>query len=288
MTSSDQVIASYAKAPTYTIAAAGITLTYRELGPIGGVPVVFLVHLAATLDNWDPRVLDAVAAGHHVIAVDNRGVGASTGSVPGTVEAMADDIYAFIIALGHRSVDVVGFSLGGFVTQVLVERHPELVRRLVLAGTGPRGGRGIATVPTVTFYDITRAAIAREDPKQFLFFHRTPAGKQAGKAFIGRLAERTSDRDAPMSVPGFLTQLLAIVRWGVGTPSDLSKITAPTLIANGDRDRMVPSALSSDLHRRIAGSELVIYPDSGHGGIFEHHEAFAATLVEFLDRADAT
>lgn len=286
MTSNEPVITSYTEAPTRTVAAAGITFTYRELGPAGGVPVVFLVHLAATLDNWDPRVIDAVAAGHHVIVVDNRGVGASTGSVPATVEAMADDAYAFITALGHRTVDVVGFSLGGFVAQILVERHPDLVRRLVLTGTGPRGGKGIANVPAITFYDIARAAIAREDPKQFLFFNRNPEGKRAGKAFIDRISERTGDRDAPMSVPGFLTQLVAIVRWGLGTPQDLSKITQPTLIANGDHDRMVPSVLSSDMHRRIPGSELHIYPDSGHGGVFQHHEAFAPALVEFLDHAD--
>ncbi|WP_460959651.1 alpha/beta fold hydrolase [Parasphingorhabdus pacifica] len=288
MNSNDQVVTSYAKAPTRTVAAGGITFAYRELGPSGGVPVVFLVHLAATLDNWDPRVIDAVAAGHHVIAVDNRGVGASTGSVPDTVEAMADDAYAFIAALGYVTVDVVGFSLGGFVAQILVERHPDLVRRLVLAGTGPRGGRGIVNVPVVTFSGITRAAIARRDPKEFLFFNRNPEGKRAGAAFIQRLEERTADLDAPMTVSGFLTQLVAIVRWGIGTPSDLSKITQPTLIANGDNDRTVPSALSYEMHRRIPGSELVIYRDAGHGGVFQHHEAFAPALVEFLDRAETS
>ncbi|GLZ53480.1 alpha/beta hydrolase [Actinomycetospora sp. NBRC 106378] len=287
MNASNQVVVTrYALAPTRTVAAAGITFTYRELGPTGGVPVVFLVHLAATLDNWDPRIVDAVAAGHHVIAVDNRGVGASTGSVPGTVEAMADDTYAFVTALGHELVDVVGFSLGGFVAQVLVERHPDLVRRLVLAGTGPRGGSGIAKVPAVTFYDIVRAGLARVDPKAFLFFGRDPEGKRAATAFLERLEERTSDRDAPMAVTGFLAQLVAITRWGLGTPSDLSKVHQPTLIANGDHDRMVPSALSRDLHHRIPGSELVVFPDSGHGGVFQHHEAFAPALVEFLDRPE--
>lgn len=288
MKSSDQGISSYATAPTRTVSAAGITFAYRELGPTGGVPVVFLVHLAATLDNWDPRIVDAVAAGQHVIAVDNRGVGASTGAVPDTVEAMADDAFAFISALEYTTVDVVGFSLGGFVAQVLAERHPGLVRRLVLAGTGPRGGSGIAKVPAVTFYDVTRAGLARVDPKAFLFFNRNLAGKRAATAFLERLAERTDDRDAPMSVPGFLSQLVAITRWGLGTPSDLSKITQPTLIANGDNDRMVPSALSYDMHSRLPGSELLIYPDSGHGGIFQNHEAFAPALVEFLDRAESS
>ena len=278
---------SFADAPTRTVAAAGISFAYRELGPTGGTPVVLLHHLTAVLDDWDPRVVDALAAGHHVIAVDNRGVGASTGSVPGTVEAMADDVVAFLRALGHGIVDVVGFSLGGFVAQVLVERHPDLVRRLVLAGTGPRGGKGIANVPAVTFSDIARAALARTDPRAFLFFPRDRAGTGAAAAFLARLDERTADRDTPISYRAFLTQLVAITRWGLATPADLSRISARTLIANGDHDRMVPSVLSDDLHRRIPRSELVLYPDSGHGGIFQHHEAFAPALVEFLDRPEA-
>jgi pimeloyl-ACP methyl ester carboxylesterase len=115
-----------------------------------------------------------------------------------------------------------------------------------------------------------------------LFFNRNAAGRRAAKAFIERLQERTVDRDQAMSVWGFQTQLNAIVRFGQSAPSDLSVITQPTLIANGDNDRMVPSVLSEDLHRRIKGSELVIYPDSGHGGIFQYHEKFAPVVVEFL------
>ncbi len=285
MTSDDQPITtSYADAPTRTVTAGGVTFAYRELGPKGGVPVVLFVHLAATLDNWDPRVVDAVAQGHHVIAFDNRGVGASTGTVPGTVEAMADDAFTFLAALDLTRIDVLSFSLGGFVAQVLAERHPDLGRKLILTGTGPRGGKGIAKVPAVTLLDITRAAVTRSDPKQFLFFNRNPAGKRAGREFIGRLGERTVDRDDPISVPAFLNQLKAITRWGLASPADLSKITHPTLIANGDHDRMVPSALSRDLHHRIPGSELIIYPDSGHGGVFQYHDEFARAAVAFLDR----
>jgi pimeloyl-ACP methyl ester carboxylesterase len=283
-TADDPIVTSYSQAPTRTITTGGVTYAYRELGPKTGIPVVFFVHLAATLDNWDPRVVDAVAQGHHVIAFDNRGVGASTGTVPNTVEAMADDAYAFVTALDLKKIDILSFSLGGFIAQVLAERHPDLIHKLILTGTGPRGGKGIANVPAVTFFDITRAAIARADPKEFLFFNRNAAGKRAGRAFIERLEERTVDRDDPISVPAFLTQLKAITRWGLATPADLSKITQPTLIANGDHDRMVPSVLSHDLHHRIPGSELIIYPDSGHGGVFQYHEEFARAAVEFLDR----
>ena len=278
----EPVITSYAHAPSRTLTAGGVTYAYRELGPKGGIPVVFFVHLAATLDNWDPRIVDPIAAGRHVITFDNRGVGASTGSVPGSVEEMADDAYTFIKALGFDKIDIFSFSLGGFIAQDLVVKHPELVRKLVLTGTGPRGGKDIDKVVGVTYWDILRATLTRQDPKEFLFFNRNAAGKPAARAFVQRLQERTVDRDADIKVRAFQTQLKAIQKFGRSAPADLSKLTQPTLIANGDNDRMVPSILSEDLHRRIKGSELIIYPDSGHGGIFQFHQKFAPIAVEFL------
>ncbi|MGY4773468.1 alpha/beta fold hydrolase [Kribbella sp. CWNU-51] len=281
-TSNEPVITSYAQAPARTITAGGVTYAYRELGPKGGIPVVFFVHLAATLDNWDPRIVDPIAAGRHVITFDNRGVGASTGSVPGSVEEMADDAYTFIKALGFDKIDIFSFSLGGMIAQDLVVKHPELVRKLVLTGTGPRGGKDIDKVVGVTYWDILRATLTRQDPKEFLFFNRNATGKPAARAFVQRLQERTVDRDADIKVRAFQTQLKAIQKFGRSAPADLSKLTQPTLIANGDNDRMVPSVLSEDMHRRIKGSELVIYPDSGHGGIFQFHQKFAPIAVEFL------
>ncbi|WP_448004497.1 alpha/beta fold hydrolase [Agromyces bauzanensis] len=283
-TSHEPVITSYAKAPARSIAAGGVTYAYRELGPKAGIPVVFFVHLAATLDNWDPRIVDPIAKNRHVITFDNRGVGASTGAVPDSIEAMADDAYTFITALGFDKIDVFSFSLGGMIAQALVVKHPELVRKLVLTGTGPAGGKDIDKVAGTTYYDILRASLTRSDPKEFLFFNRNATGKPAAKAFVKRLQERTVDRDAPITAKAFQTQLKAIKKWGRSAPADLSKLTQPTLIANGDNDRMVPSVLSEDLHRRISGSELIIYPDSGHGGIFQFHDEFAPVAVEFLAR----
>ena len=281
-TDNGPVITSYAKARTRTVTAGDVTYAYRELGPKGGIPVVFFVHLAANLDNWDPRIADAIAKDHHVIAFDNRGVGASTGKVPDSIEAMADDAVTFIKALGFDRIDIFAFSLGGMIAQALVLEHPELVRRLVLTGTGPAGGKDIDKVAGTTYYDLMRATLTRSDPKEFLFFNRNTTGKRAAAAFVKRLEERTEDRDTSVSVKAFRTQLKAIKRWGRSTPVDLSAISAPTLIANGDHDRMVPAILSEDLHRRIPGSELIIYPDSGHGGIFQFHDKFAPSAVEFL------
>ncbi|MEQ1770724.1 MAG: alpha/beta hydrolase [Devosia sp.] len=274
----------YADATTRTITAGGVTFAYRELGPRGGVPVVFFVHLAANMDNWDPRIVDPIAKGHHVVTFDNRGLGASSGRVPGTVEAMAEDAAIFIKALGFDQVDVFAFSLGGMVAQALVAKYPRLVRKLILTGTGPAGGKDIDKVRLVTYLDILRGIATRSDPKEFLFFNRNATGMPAARAFVDRLKERTVDRDVAVKLSALQTQLQAIERWGRSAPADLSKVTQPTLIANGDNDRMVPSVLSTDMHRRIQGSELIIYPDSGHGGIFQFHETFAPAAVAFLDR----
>src|SRR6266542_5231974 len=185
------VITAYKDAPARTVDAGGVTYAYRELGLKGGIPVVFFVHLAATLDNWDPRIIDPIAAEHHVIAFDNRGVGASTGHVPDSVEAMADDAYTFIKALGFDEIDVFSFSLGGMIAQALVVKHPDLVRKLVLTGTGPAGGKDIDKVAGTTYLDILRAALTRSDAKEFLFFNRNATGKPAARAFVKRLEERT-------------------------------------------------------------------------------------------------
>lgn len=282
--SNETFVTSYREASAGTIIAGNVTYAYRELGPNGGVPVVFFVHLAANLDNWDPRIIDPIAKGHHVITFDNRGVGASSGQVPDTVEAMAEDAATFIKALGFDKVDIFSFSLGGMVAQALVAKYPGLVRRLILTGTGPAGGKDIDKVAGITYLDILRATLTRSDPKEFLFFNRNASGKPAARAFVNRLKERTVNRDVPVTIKTLQTQLKAIKKWGRSAPADLSKVTQPTLIANGDNDRMVPSVLSTDLHRRIKGSELIIYPDSGHGGIFQFHDKFASVAVQFLDR----
>lgn len=275
-------VTSYAAAPAKSITVAGVRYAYRELGPAEEIPVVFFVHLAATLDNWDPRIIDPIAQHRRVITFDQRGVGASSGTVPRTLEQAADDAYAFIRALGYDKVDIFSFSMGGMIAQDLIVKHPELVRRLVLTGTGPRGGKDMDKVVGVTYWDIFRSVIARSDPKEFLFFNRNAVGKKAAKAFVARLGERTVDRDQPIKNSAFQRQLMAIKKYGRSAPSDLSKLTQPTLIANGDNDRMVPSVLSEDLHRRIPNSELIIYPDAGHGGIFQYHDQFARRAVEFL------
>lgn len=275
---------SYKNAPTRTVTAGGVTFAYRELGPRSGVPVVFLTHLAAVLDNWDPRVVDGIAAKRRVVTFDNRGVGASSGSTPRTIEAMAKDAVTFIRALGFDHVDLHGFSMGGMIAQVIAQTDPDLVRRLILTGTGPAGGEGIKNVTRLSHLDTVRGLFTLQDPKQFLFFTRTAGGRRAGKEFLGRLKERTQDRDKAISPISYSNQLKAIHRWGLERPQDLSVIHQPVLVANGESDRMVPSQNSTDLARRVPNGELVLYPDAGHGGIFQFHRQFVETALEFLER----
>jgi pimeloyl-ACP methyl ester carboxylesterase len=269
-------------APTQTVTAGGVQFAYRQLGPSRGVPVVFLTHLGAVLDNWDPRVVDGIAAKHRVITFDNRGVGASSGSTPTSIEEMASDAVTFIRALGLDQVDLLGFSLGGMIAQVIAQQQPQLVRKMIIAGTGPAGGEGIDKVTRITYLDITRGLLTRQDPKQFLFFTRTPNGRRAGKEFLARLEERTDHRDKAISVRSFRAQLKAIHRWGEQQPADLAGIYQPVLVMNGESDRMVPSKNTVELDRRLPNSQLVVYPDAGHGGVFQFHEDFVKRALEFL------
>lgn len=269
-------------AQTKSIDVAGTTFRYRELGPTGGVPVVFLHHFSAVLDDWDPRVIDGIAADHHVVAFDNRGIGSTGGDVPNDLEAMGKDAIAFISALGYDQVDIFGFSLGGAVAQMVVLQRPDLVRRMVLAGTGPRGGGGIWKMPFIVGGAYARAFALRKDPRHFLFFPRDAEGKRAANDYFDRLAERVEGRDTPISGQARRAQLRAITGGGLHTPDHLASITVPVLVANGDNDVMVPSSHSEDLARQLPNAKLVIYPNSGHGAVFQHHEEFVPEVLAFL------
>ena len=278
------VITSYQDAATQSVDVNGTTFAYRELGPPTGTPIILLNHLAAVLDNWDPRVVDGIAAKHRVITFDNRGVGASSGKTPNSVEAMARDAVAFIKALGLAQVDLLGFSMGGFVAQVIAQQEPQLVRKVILAGTGPAGGRGIDNVTALTIVDMAKGALTLRDAKYYLFFTKTANGRSQARQFLKRLKERTNDRDKAITLSSFRAHLEAIHAWGLQEPEDLSRIQQPVFVANGDQDRMVPSSNSGDLARRLPNAELAIYPDAGHGGIFQYHQQFVPAALEFLAR----
>ena len=269
--------------PTQFISADGINFAYREYGQDnGGTPVIFLNHLAAVLDNWDPRIIDGIAAKHHIVVFDNRGVGASTGKPAKSIEQMADDAITFIQAKGFKKVDLFGFSMGGMISQEIVLKQPNLIRKMILSGTGPAGGTGISTVGRVSNWDLVRGMATRQDPKVYLFFTRTDNGKAAAIAFVQRINERTENRDKEITISAYRAQLKALKKWGNKKPADLSIIQQPVLVANGDHDRMVPTVNTYDLAKRLPNSSLIIYPDAGHGGIFQFHQDFVKQSLTFL------
>lgn len=278
----DNRMTDWKTAPTQHIQAIGTRFAYRRLGPDAGVPVVLLNHWAANLDNFDPRLVEGLAADRPVYALDYRGIGMSGGKAPLTVNQMSDDMIAVIRALGLSSIDLIGFSLGGFVSQQILFDAPDLVRRAILAGTGPAGSPGIVQVGPVSWPLIFKGLFTFRDPKIFLFFTSSVNGRRAANAFVARLKERKNNRDKAVGLAPMLRQLRAIKAWGLQSSQPLETIRQPVLVANGDQDIMVPSENSTAMAQRIPGARLVLYPDAGHGGIFQYHDAFLMEAKTFL------
>lgn len=276
---------TYATVPTQFVEAAGIQFAYRSYGKQGDdIPVVYFNHLTANLDNCDPRIMDAIAAQRHIISFDYRGVGATTGKQGTSIADMAKDGIAFIHALGYKQVDIIAFSMGGFITQEILLVEPQLVRKAILAGTGPRGGQGVSDVVGLTYKDIFKGLITFRDPKFYLFFTQNSVGKDAARDFLKRLKERKENRDKKVKLSVLKAQLKAIETWGHEQPADLSVFKLPVFIANGDADRMVPTVNSYDMAKRFPNAQIKIYPNSGHGGIFQYHEEFIPQAINFLTK----
>lgn len=273
------------EAVTRTVDVGGTPFAYREVGATTGTPLVLLHHFTAMLDDWDPAVVDGLAAARRVVLVDLRGVGASGGSTPDSVEAMAADAIAFIEALGLTTVDLLGFSLGGMVAQEIVQRRPDLVRRVVLAGTSPAGDAGPADTFTILQNAIQIATAEGKHPKHFLFFSPTAASQAAADAFLGRLDERTLDHDTAVTNETIGAQVTALAKWEQSSSSaGLAGVLQPVLVVNGDDDTMIPTISSFNLADQLPNSELSVYPDSGHGALFQHHELFVGQVLDFLHK----
>ena len=271
------------EAVTKTLEVGGTPFAYREVGPTTGVPVVFLHHFTAVLDDWDPAVVDGIAAERRVILVDLRGVGGSGGTTPDSIEAMAGDAIAFLEALGLSTVDLLGYSLGGMVAQVIVQQRPDLVRRVILAGTAPAGDQGPAATGAILQAALDKAGPLGKHPKHFLFFSPTATSQAAADAFLARLNERTQDRDPSVSDETIGAQITALAKWEQGSsPAGLTNVDKAVLVVNGDDDTMLPTRNSFHLAELLPDAQLSIYPDSGHGGIFQHHDLFVTQALDFL------
>ena len=269
-------------APTRSIDINGITYAYRRLGVEQGVPLLFLQHFTGTMDYWDPAIVDGFARAHPVILFDNTGVSRTTGKTPDNVGQMAQDAVVFARGLGLQEVDLLGFSLGGFIAQMIAAEHAQLVRRIILAGTGPQGGEGIANLPHV----LSQAQTQRtQHPLLYLFFAQTESSQAAGRAFLQRMAARAQDRDPESSEQTIAAQVRAIVRWG-SQPSDgfarLGRIEHPVLIVNGKDDMIVPTINSFVMFEHLPNARLVLYPDSGHGGLYQFSDSFVSDGLRFL------
>ena len=273
-------------APTQFLQGRLGTYAYRRLG--GGIkrPLICLQHFTGTLDNWDPAVTDPLASNREVILFDSAGVGRSTGQVPTTVAGMATYALDFLDALCLASCDVLGFSLGGMVAQQMALERPSIVHRMILVGTAPRGGDDIMHLekpnlarhlgdPTLKGYAVL----------QKIFFAESPSSQAAGGAFIERLAQRKEDLDTPSGPNVAAAQIAAFREWeqpSVREFADLNGVQQPTLVVNGIHDEMIPVSNSYRLIESLPNAVLLVYPDSGHGSLFQFYESFTRQASAFL------
>ena len=274
-------------APTQFVEANGTRFAYRRFGNPGGTPIVLLQHFMGNLDNYDPANTDALAMEREVILTDNAGVGLSTGKAPETVAGMGRDAASLIDALGLEQVDLFGFSMGGFVAQQIAFDRPELVRRLMLVGTGPRGGDGMDQLAP----DVVPLFTTPLEPQDLMwlpiFFSPSEASQAAGRRFLERIRARTEDRDAPVSEATVAAHSAAAREWGApaaGSFDYLKGITHPALVVNGSNDIVVPTINSYILQQNLPNTELVLFPDSNHGSHFQFTELFNRYVTDFVDR----
>jgi pimeloyl-ACP methyl ester carboxylesterase len=270
-------------AQTRLVEADGVDLACRRFGRPTGPPLVLLQHFRGNLDNWDPALTDALAAEREVILVDYPGVGSSTGQPSSTIAKTARQMIAFIAALGLDRIDLLGFSIGGFVAQEIALVRPTLIRRLVLAATGPKGAPGMHGWRD----DIAAAARGESKPENLLYimFAHTETSQAKGVEFLGRFMQRQEDRDAPTSDAVRDAQYDAIVEWGIPDHSALQRLTgidSPTLIIQGDDDLMIPTKLSHLMAGLIPDARIRIYPDAAHGFLFQYPDEVTADVNAFL------
>ncbi|PRA97632.1 alpha/beta hydrolase [Chryseobacterium sp. MYb7] len=275
---------SHQTAKTQFITVKGNTIAYRVLGKEDGIPLVLFPGLGGSMDDWDPAVTDGLAEKYKVIIFDNKGVASSKGTTPNTVQAMADDAVDFIKALNLSKVNIMGFSMGGFIAQRIVLTNPALINKVILTGTGPQGAIGLSNLPTIV------AGTAGLSPEaSFLKFGFTESAQSVaeGKASYARVQLRTTDRDLPLSDVASNSQFTAVLSWAqpnADALTEIHKIKNPVLIVHGENDLPVSVQNAKNMAQNLDDAELVIFPDSGHASFYQYHNAFVGKAIEFLGK----
>jgi pimeloyl-ACP methyl ester carboxylesterase len=247
------------------------------------------MHFTGTMDHWDPAVTDGFAKDREVILFNNAGISSSSGEVPASIDEMAANAAAFIKALGLTQADVLGFSLGGLVAQELTLAEPKLVRRLVLVGTGPRSGEGMASL-TPEAQKIFGATY--DDPDHLwlnVFFTLSERSQAAGREYLRRFRLRTKDRDPEVSDKVAPAQIDALAKWGLRRENlydYLKALRQPTLVVNGGADVIIYSVNSFILQQHIPNAQLILYPDANHGSQYQYPELFVRHVSMFLSEQD--
>lgn len=274
-------------APTQYVEANGVRFAYRRFGKTGGLPLVFNMHFNGSMDHWDPAITDGFAQDREVILFNNAGVSSSSGEVPATIREMGANAIAFITTLGVAKVDVLGFSVGGFIAQEIALQAPDLARRLILLSTGPRGGESMANT-TPEMQEIYSATYDHPDLIWLRgFFTASEPSQAAGREFIRRIRLRSKDRDPDMSEKVIPTQLGAINNWGAPQESFdyLKAINQPTLVVTGGNDVIIYPVNSFILQQNLPNAQLIVYPDAGHGSHYQYPELFVRSASSFLSTA---
>ena len=271
-------------AATQYITAGGTKFAYRVLGNKSGIPLVMLAPLGDSMDDWDPAITNGLANQYKVILFDNAGVGKSGGMTPDNIPDMTKGAVTFIKALGYGKVNLLGFSMGSFISQQIALTQPALVNKIILTGTGPKGAEGLSNLPN------TLASAAGLSPEQVFLvsgFATSAASQSAGKSAYQRTQQRQADRDAPLNGDAFTAEVKAVVAWAqpdANALKELQSVTQPVLIAQGEKDILVPVINAINMSHNISGAQLIVYPDAGHIAIFQYHDEFVKAALDFLGK----
>lgn len=271
-------------AVTQFVTADGTKFAYRVLGDKDGIPLVMLPPLGNSMDDWDPAITNGLAQKYNVIIFDIQGTGTSGGATPDNIPDMATGVVSFIKALGYSKVNLLGFSMGSFISQQIVLTQPALVNKMILTGTGPKGSQGLSNLPNIL------ASAAGLSPEQvFLasFFATSATSQSAGKIAYERVQERQADRDAPLSGESFTAEVKAVLGWAQPYPNalkELQSVKQPVLIAQGQEDILVPVVNAINMSKNLPNAQLIVYPDAAHAAFFQYHDDFVQKALQFLGK----